>query len=221
MKTARKYDPVLGRFTTADPMAEKYYGVSPYAYCLNNPLNMVDPDGKDGIYIAFPDYKISTPIGKIGGLGHAGILLINNSDGFTKYYEYGRYDVEGKGIVRTIAVPNVEIDKYGKPTIESLNKTLKVISEKAGHGGRIEGVYVDSDEFGKMNDYAQRKLQENSNLDRKEYSLIRNNCGTFAVDVLQQDEKLKNKIPLILDPRPNSIVKELQENFDKIEYIPK
>jgi hypothetical protein len=30
-----------------DPHAEKYYNVSPYAYCHNNPLNRIDPDGKD------------------------------------------------------------------------------------------------------------------------------------------------------------------------------
>lgn len=43
---AREYDAVLGRFTTMDPMAEKYYSVSPYAYCMNNPVKNIDPDGK-------------------------------------------------------------------------------------------------------------------------------------------------------------------------------
>ena len=27
-------------------MAEKYYNISPYAYCDNNPVNFVDPDGE-------------------------------------------------------------------------------------------------------------------------------------------------------------------------------
>ncbi len=30
-----------------DPMAEKYYGISPYAYCAGNPVNFVDKDGRD------------------------------------------------------------------------------------------------------------------------------------------------------------------------------
>jgi RHS repeat-associated protein len=42
---ARQYDPLLGMFTQMDPMAEKYYGISPYAYCANNPVMLVDPDG--------------------------------------------------------------------------------------------------------------------------------------------------------------------------------
>ena len=45
--SARMYDPSIGRFTTMDPLCEKYYSVSPYAYCNNNPVNLVDPEGKD------------------------------------------------------------------------------------------------------------------------------------------------------------------------------
>ena len=44
---ARMYDPVLGRWHVVDPSSEKYYGVSPYNYCANNPVKYIDPDGKD------------------------------------------------------------------------------------------------------------------------------------------------------------------------------
>lgn len=163
---------------------------------------MYRPNGKDGIYIAFPDYKISTPIGKIGNLGHAGVLLIDNKTGVTKYYEYGRYDKEGKGVVRTFAVPNVKIGQDKKPTLESLNKTLSIISEQAGHAGRIEGAYIESDKFKEMKNYAESKIAENANSKRKEYSLRNNNCGTFAADVLKQDPSVKDKAPVIIDPIP-------------------
>ena len=38
---ARMYDAALGKFTTMDPMAKKYYGMSPYTYCTNNPAKKV------------------------------------------------------------------------------------------------------------------------------------------------------------------------------------
>ena len=44
--SARYLQPKLGRFTTIDPLAEKYPHLSPYAYCNCNPVNFVDPDGK-------------------------------------------------------------------------------------------------------------------------------------------------------------------------------
>ncbi|MBR5736142.1 MAG: RHS repeat-associated core domain-containing protein [Bacteroidales bacterium] len=44
---ARFLDPIPGRFNTLDPLAEKYYNFSPYAYCAGNPMNLVDLDGKD------------------------------------------------------------------------------------------------------------------------------------------------------------------------------
>jgi hypothetical protein len=44
---ARFYDARIARWQTIDPLCEKYYSISPYAYCANNPLNLVDPDGCD------------------------------------------------------------------------------------------------------------------------------------------------------------------------------
>ncbi len=43
---ARQHYPVLARWDRIDPLCEKYYGISPYAYCANNPVNAIDPDGK-------------------------------------------------------------------------------------------------------------------------------------------------------------------------------
>lgn len=176
---ARNYDPALMRWMNVDPLAEKNSFESPYTFVHNNPLIYVDPDGRDAILIVFPNYKISTPVGKVGGLGHAGVLLIDNKTGVTKYYEYGRYDAENKGLTR-VTISNVVIGEDGKPTTESLNKVLGQISSKSGQGGKIEGAYVISDEFDAMNDYAQSKLKENSDPDREPYSLSGNNLWDFC-----------------------------------------
>ena len=44
---ARMYNPAIARWTAADPLSEKYYGISPYAYCLGNPISIIDPNGMD------------------------------------------------------------------------------------------------------------------------------------------------------------------------------
>ena len=215
---ARFYDSSVIRWTTPDPLAEKYYSTSPYAFCNNNPVNFVDPDGRDGIYINFPDYVISVGNMQFENLGHSGILLINNQTGLTKYYEYGRYDKQNIGIVRNIKVPNVVIGEDGRPEKESLDKVFGAISQIAGDGGKIEGAYVESNEFEAMNDYAQSLMAENENPEREPYNIMNNNCSTFAEDVLKQDRNIEKKAPISLFNIPNSVVKKWQNEFIPISF---
>ena len=70
---ARRYDAAICRFTTMDPLAEKYYSTSPYAYCVNNPMRYIDLAGRkirgiteedakkfrDDIYIVLADDKFA------------------------------------------------------------------------------------------------------------------------------------------------------------------
>ena len=47
---ARYYDPDLSAlWLSVDPMADKYPGISPYAYCAWNPVKLVDPDGMEAV----------------------------------------------------------------------------------------------------------------------------------------------------------------------------
>ncbi len=48
---ARNYYPAVPGFTKPDPMSEKYYWLSPYLYCANNPVNAFDPDGNIVIFV--------------------------------------------------------------------------------------------------------------------------------------------------------------------------
>ncbi|WP_260393720.1 RHS repeat domain-containing protein [Dysgonomonas mossii] len=52
--SARYYESAIGRFTTVNPLAEKYYNISPYAYVENNPLKYIDPNVED-IWIFYKD----------------------------------------------------------------------------------------------------------------------------------------------------------------------
>ena len=57
---ARLYDPAASRWTSPDPLCEKYYHLSPYVFCLNNPINCVDPDGRDGVLIIDKENQVIT-----------------------------------------------------------------------------------------------------------------------------------------------------------------
>lgn len=48
---ARWYDPALVGTTTMDPLAERYYHLSPYSWCAGNPINFIDPNGNVVIFI--------------------------------------------------------------------------------------------------------------------------------------------------------------------------
>lgn len=48
---ARYYNPRLSIWYGVDPLAEKYPSLSPYIYVANNPINVIDPDGRVIIFI--------------------------------------------------------------------------------------------------------------------------------------------------------------------------
>ena len=85
---ARHYDAALGRFTTADPLAEKYYGISPYAYCNNNPVRFIDPDGGkivdlNGKVITYQDGKWSSNV--TDDVRIVGMAMMRNKVGLEQF----------------------------------------------------------------------------------------------------------------------------------------
>lgn len=218
---ARYYDPMVGRFLSVDPVAPSQastHGFNRYIYANNNPVANIDPDGRDAIPVTFPDYKVATPLGKIGGLGHAGIVLIDNKTGHARYFEYGRYDKANIGIVRTRQVPNVTMGKNGLPTTGSLKELLGAVSHAGGDGGRVEGVYIKNGNYKEMLQYANGRMSQNRESSRDKYSLVNNNCTTFCKSALEAGGELT---PSMVDPRPNSYIDELRDSFGSpVNYDP-
>jgi RHS repeat-associated protein len=46
---ARFYDAVLGRWHSVDPKTENYFSWTPFVYVGNNPIRLIDPNGKEWV----------------------------------------------------------------------------------------------------------------------------------------------------------------------------
>ncbi|MEF2643890.1 MAG: RHS repeat-associated core domain-containing protein [Paramuribaculum sp.] len=63
---ARWHNPAFPHFTTPDPLAEKYYSTSPFAYCAADPINLIDPTGESPVYDMGGNYLGCTSEGFTG-----------------------------------------------------------------------------------------------------------------------------------------------------------
>lgn len=113
---ARQYFPSLPIWDMMDPKSEEDYGISPYVYCRNNPIRMVDKDGKrpgdffltmDAAAIDFGLFYNDNSIRENREYGTF-IYRVTNKNGVTGY----SYSFATKGDFRTIessALPNGHI----------------------------------------------------------------------------------------------------------------
>ena len=62
---------LMTMWLSVDPMADKYPGISPYAYCAWNPVKLVDPDGRDWVVIFNHENKTVTIEAKYAAEGEA------------------------------------------------------------------------------------------------------------------------------------------------------
>ena len=79
---ARQYNPVTARWDRMDPLAEKYSDVSPYVYCLNNPVKNIDPDGNK-VYL----FATKLPGTHVPFATHT-FIVVSNGKGI-RYAAYG------------------------------------------------------------------------------------------------------------------------------------
>lgn len=200
---ARYYDPIVGRFMGIDPVGFKEtnpISFNRYAYANNNPYKFIDPDGRDAVGIIYRGYKVDTGLGFHAPLGHAGVLLIDNKSGATRYYEYGRYNKEAAGVIgetlpttqgniRKFTTPDVKIGTDGKPTEESLQKVYKELSEKAGKNNPVDVTYHKDADFNAMQSYIMKTANDPN---RDGYSITGNNCYSFKNKVIDKGTNKDN-----------------------------
>ena len=106
---ARNYDAFLPMFTSLDPHCEKYYNVSPYVYCLNNPMKLVDRDGKEpGEFFTSPENAAKD----FGMLFNGNSIKVNKEYGSTIFVVYNEKNEMGY----TYSVPAVGDDISVQPS---------------------------------------------------------------------------------------------------------
>ena len=214
---ARYYDPRTSVWQSVDPILGSYLGGEPnggvyrstnlssYVYTFHNPVNFIDPDGKAAIVVVYTDYKISVGGERVPFLGHAGVVIVDDNTGGTRYYEYGRYDAANLGEVRRRSIPDL-IMEDGKPTYESMKNLMSDLSGRMGQGGDISAQYDEnSTNYLGMVNYAEARMAQNNNPDREEYGICYNNCFSFAEETAQAGYEGFDKFlnSLSVDPTPD------------------
>jgi RHS repeat-associated protein len=60
---ARWYDSAIARWTSVDPLAGKHPSWTPFNYCMQNPVRLIDPDGRDTtLYAQGSGEKLATKL---------------------------------------------------------------------------------------------------------------------------------------------------------------
>ena len=133
---ARYYNPKTSIWLSVDPMADMYPGWSPYNYCMQNPVNMVDPTGMFATSAEFDDcHLLPKPEPQVTGgdlvqvsevaVFYMNRILINYANlsmtesNRNETYEYIR---QLKDYNKLIMASNPELEKeYGR---EDFNRAL-------------------------------------------------------------------------------------------------
>ena len=124
----------INRFNQPDPLCEEYYHISPYAYCANNFINVLDPDGKKIIfingYLGFGSPQ--------GGKAYWSNSFISGAQNFFKDNSKPFFTNVKHGILSSAISKHKNGYNYAKENFSSLtdgmnkDETFKIISHSMG-----------------------------------------------------------------------------------------
>lgn len=205
---ARTMYAIMHRFNQIDPMCEKYYSVSPYAYCMGNPVRYIDPDGRD----------VAILIAKDGAMGYGHMAaIIQDENGSYFYMTVGANntsmskalfsDVDGGMLLHEIKFKNktpnmTDAIKFAKQDINNSIYTDAV-------------VFNTSSEMDK--NIKQNASELKTKIDSKEikYNAFENNCADAIQQVLEKS--LGIDMHMDTSSKPNEIFKNIKKNFKNIQ----
>lgn len=69
--------------------------------------------------------------------------------------------------------------------------------------------------FGQQLNRNADRMNQNNDPNREEYNTFTNNCGTFMQETIEAGGV---DTPTMIDPRPNSYIEELRDEYPHIDY---
>jgi len=135
---ARYYEPSYGRFTTMDPLAEKYYSISPYAYCLNNPMRFVDPDGREVVIAGDNEFR-KKAFDDLQKITSSSLTMLKNG----KVIEAANYNekIHGKSLFTGVGSGDKE---FGTSVVSDLIGSEHTVSINTGGENGFRGYTTDA-----------------------------------------------------------------------------
>jgi cell well associated rhsD protein len=93
---ARMYDPLTGRWLHLDPLAASFLDTTPFAFCGNNPINKIDPDGRAWGWLIKGGIRVAK--GAIAaGVDMAAQVQVARADGASYREAFGSVDYTSVG----------------------------------------------------------------------------------------------------------------------------
>ena len=109
---ARYYDPRVSLWISTDPYEDKYPFVNSYCYVLNNPIKLIDPNGKD-VYIWYKDKNGHDRTFHFSGFHGKKSIKIPNNQYIKDFIQAYLYNAKNGGGEKTIeAVTNHKYKIY-------------------------------------------------------------------------------------------------------------
>jgi hypothetical protein len=121
------------RWMTMDPLAEKYYHISPYAYCVGDPVNLADPDGRNPFGIG---YRILS--GAIGAGADFGVQIgtkMLNGDDFNGAFKKVDWTSVGGSFVTCLISPKKTLGKVAIGVTLAVDASVDISIEKVEYVG--------------------------------------------------------------------------------------